>query len=392
MNPSSDKRIFSLDLLRGLVMIIMALDHTRDFFHFDSFIHDPMDVKTTSPLLYFTRWITHYCAPVFVFLAGTSIFLQGRRKSLSELSVFLIKRGIWLILVEMIIVSFSWTFDIYFQAIILQVIWAIGISMLLMGFIIRLPFTVVMALGILIVSGHNLLDYIPATKSGFIWDLLHNGNFATHPFGGGHSLVIIYPFLPWLGIMMLGYVFGKIYNPEFAPIRKKWLIRFGLGLIILFVLLRVINEYGNPRPWQEQSTVLYSILSFLDVNKYPPSLMYTCMTIGPALLFLAFFEETNNRLSKVISIYGRVPFFYYILHFYLLHALCMVLFVARGHSFFEVTPDVYGIPFRFMIVGEGYSLTVVYVIWIAVVVALFPICKWFNTYKKNHSNWWLSYL
>ncbi len=392
MNNSSS-RIYSLDLLRGLVMVIMALDHTRDFFHFDAFIHDPLDVKTTSLGLYFTRWITHFCAPVFIFLAGISIYLQHLRKSTAELSAFLFKRGAWLILVEVILVSFSWTFDTAFRVFIMQVIWAIGISMVCMSVLVRIPFRWILVLGLVIVFGHNILDTAVSTHEGFWWDLLRNGNFAMHEFGDGRKLVIVYPFLPWLGLMMLGYCLGKLYQPE-VPFekRKSILIRLGLALIVLFVLLRGVNLYGNPLPWEVQSTALFTVLSFLDVHKYPPSLLFLCVTIGPALLFLAWFEKSNNRLSKALSIYGRVPFFYYILHFFMLHTLCMMLWVVRGHSFDEPTPDIFGIPFRFMIAGEGYSLKVVYLIWISVVLALYPLCVWFSRVKQRRRDWWVGYL
>ncbi len=393
MQVLTKNRIYSLDLLRGLVMIIMALDHTRDFFHFDAFLHDPLDVHTTSVYLFFTRWITHFCAPVFVFLAGTSIFLQGLRKDKNELGIFLFKRGLWLIFIELYVIGFAWTFDFTFNILVLQVIWAIGISMILMGLFIRLPYPLILALGLLIVFGHNRFDFITSTHSGFLWDLMRNGNFAFHDIGAGHKLVIIYPFVPWLGLMMLGYSFGKIYSQaiDFTQ-RKKILLLSGAGLILFFIVLRFLNVYGNPYRWSVQQNSLFTFLSFLNVHKYPPSLLYMCITIGPALLFLALFENSNNKLTQAISVYGRVPFFYYVIHFYLLHILCMVLFLTRGHSITEVTPDIFGIPFRFLIAGEGYSLKIVYLIWILLVLALYPLCKWFSELKKKKDYWWLSYL
>ena len=386
-------RIYSLDLLRGLVMIIMALDHTRDFFHFDSFLHDPLDLNTTTPLLYFTRWITNFCAPVFVFLAGTSIYLQSLRKSKNELSALLVKRGLWLIFVEVVFITFSWTFDLGFQIFILQVIWAIGISMVFMGAISRMPYKVILILGLIIVLGHNMLDYFPSTHTGFVWDLLHNGNFSTYQITPNRNITIVYPFLPWLGLMMMGYSMGKWFEKDVSEaIRKPKLIITGTLLILAFIILRFINQYGDPNAWVQQKSFLFTLLSFCNVNKYPPSIMFMCITIGPALLFLAFAENMNNRISRAISVYGKVPFFYYVLHFYLLHTICMVLFLIRGHAFFEPTPDIWGIPFRFQIVGEGYSLGVVYLIWLSVVLLLFPLCKWFAAYKQKHNYGWLSYL
>ena len=393
MQALTKNRIYSIDLLRGLVMIIMALDHTRDFFHFDSFLHDPLDVNTTTIYLYFTRWITHFCAPVFVFLAGTSVYLQSLRKSPKQLSIFLFNRGLWLIFIELFVIGFAWTFDFTYRVFVMQVIWAIGISMVLMGLIIRLPFKAILILGLLIVFGHNIFDFVESTHHGFLWDLLRNGNFATYEIIRGHQFVIIYPFIPWLGLMMLGYCIGKIYEPSFSiSERKKILIYTGGGLILFFVVLRYLNVYGNPFQWTNQSTALTTFLSFMNVHKYPPSLLYMCITIGPGLLFLSFFESSNNRLTRAISVYGRVPFFYYVLHFYLIHISCMILFMSRGHAFTEATPPVFGIPFRFLISGEGYSLKIVYLIWISIVIVLYPLCKWFSELKKRKNYWWLSYL
>ncbi len=394
MEISKNKnRIYSLDLLRGLVMVIMALDHTRDFFHFDAFIHDPLDVKTTSVFLFFTRWITHFCAPVFLFLAGTSIFLQGLRKGSAELSAFLLKRGVWLIFVETVLITFAWTFDFSFPAIILQVIWTIGICMVCMALLIRLPFNVLLVLGLIITFGHNILDYVKSTHSGLFWDLVRNGNFAEHEIAPGHNLVIIYPFLPWLGLMLLGYCTGKIYSHETGiDWRRKFLLRSGIVVTLLFFVLRLANSYGNPYQWEPQNSFIFTMLSFLNVHKYPPSLLFVCMTIGPSLIFLGLAENINNRLIRIISIYGSVPFFYYLLHFYFLHLLCMVLFVSRGHTISEETPFIFGIPFHYLIAGEGYSLKIVYVIWIGIVIILYPLCKWFSEFKKRKSYWWLSYL
>jgi uncharacterized membrane protein len=386
-------RIYAIDVLRGLVMVIMALDHTRDFFHAEAFTRDPLDPATTNLLMFFTRFITHYCAPVFILLAGTSIYLQSLRKSKAELSAFLFKRGLWLILVEFILITFAWTFDFSYSIFILQVIWAIGICMVLMGVIIRLPYAVILMAGFMIVLGHNILDFIPATHQGFWWDLLRNGNFAFHQILPGHQITIIYPFLPWLGLMMLGYCLGKIYEPKADPaFRKKLLLYSGAGLILLFIVLRYINVYGDPVAWSVQSNTTSTIFSFLNVHKYPPSLLFICITIGPALIFLALFETTQNKITRIISVYGKVPFFYYILHFYILHTLCMILFLTRGHTFNEGMQEAAGIPFRFLIPGEGYSIGIVYLIWILMVIALYPLCKWFSDMKRKHRHWWLSYL
>ena len=393
MESSSKTRITSLDLLRGLVMIIMALDHARDYIHADAFLHDPLDLTTTSFALFFTRWITHFCAPVFVFLAGTSIYLQGLRKSREELSAFLFKRGLWLMLVELVIITFAWTFDISYRVFIMQVIWAIGVSMFLMGGMIRLPYKAILASGFVIVFGHNVFDGIQATHNGLWWDLMRNGNFGFHDIGDGRLLVIVYPFVPWFGVMMLGYGFGKLYEPIVdAGHRKRFLIYAGIGSVLLFAFVRSLNLYGDPNPWAAQENPLFTFLSFINTHKYPPSLLFLLVAIGPSLLFLAFAEKAGNKLTRIISVYGRVPFLYYVLHLYALHAVSMMLFLSRGHSITEPTPDIFGIPFRFVVAGEGYSLPVVYLVWLVVVAALYPVCRWFSEYKKRRGSWWLGYL
>jgi uncharacterized membrane protein len=388
----STYRLTSIDLLRGLVMIIMALDHTRDFFHIAANTDDPLNLVTTTPILFFTRFITHFCAPVFVFLAGTSAFLQSQRKPKKELSLFLIKRGLWLILVEAIIVSFLISFDIHYSTLILQTIWAIGISMVILGLVIWLPYYAILTLGLLIVLGHNSLDFYEAGHTGpysVPYAFLHH--FKIIPIGGGHAIGVFYPFLSWAGLMMVGYCMGKWYTDFDAAKRRTYLLWTGVGLLLLFAVVRYTNLYGDPDPWSVQRNGLYTFLSFINVHKYPPSLLYMCITIGPALLFLAASENIHSRLASIITVYGRVPFLYYILHFFILHLLTMLAFFSRGHSFAEGMAG-NGIPLKFVVPGEGYSLWVVYLIWISVVIALYPVCKWFSNYKKNHRDWWLSYL
>src|ERR1700730_5997848 len=329
-------RIDSIDLLRGLVMIIMALDHTRDFLHAKAWVDDPLNLATTTPILFFTRWITHFCAPIFVFLSGTSIYLQGFRKNKKELSSFLIKRGLWLILIEITLVNFSFSFDLHFYTITLQVIWSIGISMVILGLMVRTSFTAILITGLVIVFGHNGLDFLekPDRHFGFLWDLAHRQNF--YPLWDGHYLGILYPFLPWTGLMFLGYCCGRFFSPEYDVIkRRKILLRLGFAVIIFFILLRATNIYGDPDHWSVQRTTLYTILSFINTHKYPPSLLYMCMTIGPALIFLTLMEPVHSRITRVMTVYGRVPFFYYLIHFYLIHTISMILFFTRGHSFQE---------------------------------------------------------
>ena len=386
-------RIQSIDLLRGIIMIIMALDHTRDLFHSEAFTGDPLDLATTTPFLYFTRWITHFCAPVFVFLAGTSAWLQSRRKTKKELSRFLITRGLWLILIEITVITLGISGDIHFGLIILQTIWSIGISMVILGLVIWLPFYAILVTGLIIVFGHNALDFAEDYYKGevsVLWHFLHLPTVL--PLGGGHSLGIFYPFLSWAGLMMLGYCCGKIFTAIEPLRRNKALLWMGIGLLLFFAAVRAVDIYGDPANWAAQKTGLYSFLSFMNVTKYPPSLLYMCATIGPALIFLALIKNVQSRFAKIIIVYGRVPFFYYILHFYLLHGLS-IIYLARGHSFADGMKGVPGLPFKFAVPGEGNSLWVVYGIWLAAVIALYPLCKWYDNYKTNHpEKKWLSYL
>ena len=394
----SKTRINSIDVLRGVAMVIMALDHVRDYFHITANTDDPLNLATTTPWLFFARWITHFCAPTFVFLSGTSIYLQSLRKSKSELSGFLIKRGLWLILVEFLIISFGWTFNPHYPFFIMQVIWTIGISMVILGLFIRLPYKLLFAIGFIIVFGHNLLD-IPENQPGFQpnfwWDVMHSGLFVPYFISPDHGFLIVYPFLPWLGLMIMGYCAGKLFSSQFTKNeRKKILIALGVGLIALFIILRGINVYGDPDPWSSQPRPFYTFLSFLKLHKYPPSLLYMCMTIGPLLILLAYTEKMENGFTRMLGVFGRVAFFYYILHIYLIHFLSAVSFLAHGHSFEEGTrfqPN--SPPFYFVMPGEGYPLLIVLGIWLLVVLILYPVCKWYDGYKMNHKEkWWLSYL
>jgi uncharacterized membrane protein len=394
MTTLKKSRIQSIDLLRGIIMIIMALDHCRDYFHSAALVDDPLNLATTSPFLYFTRWITHFCAPIFLFLSGTSAWLQSGRKTKKELSQFLITRGLWLILVDLVIITLGTTGDIYFSYFIIQTLWAIGISMAILGLMIWLPFYVILITGLVIVLGHNSLDFAEANQQGdlpFWWHLLHKqGDFTLWP---GHHLFIFYPFLSWSGLMMLGYCFGKVFTAYEVPQRNKILLGTGVGLLVFFAVLRFTNLYGDPVDWSAQKNALYTFLSFMNVQKYPPSLLYMCATIGPALIFLGLVKNTGSRLSKIFIIYGRVPMFYYIIHFYVLCIVNITLYLSRGHTVAEGLKGMPGMPWKFVAPGEGFSLAVAYAIWISVVIALYPLCKWYDKYKSSHpEKKWLSYL
>jgi uncharacterized membrane protein len=399
MQELQKNRIQSIDILRGIAMVLMALDHVRDYFHIAANTGDPLNLETTTPFLFLTRWITHYCAPTFVFLSGTSIFLQSRRKSAGELGTFLLKRGIWLIIAEWTLIAFAWTFNPFFNILPMQVIWAIGSSMVIMGLLVllRIPFNALLTIGLLIVFGHNLLD-IPESVKGFkpqfIWDLLHYGSFQPYEFVPGHSVLIAYPFPPWTGLMILGYCFGILFTEKFtAESRRKILVRGGWGLIVFFIALRYSNLYGNPFDWSGQKNFLYTLLSFIDTHKYPPSLLYMCMTIGPALLLIAYFENVKNKFTEVMNIFGRTAFFYYILHLYLIHTLATIVYFVNGHTMDEVGNSIGKFPFLFVVSGEGFGLGAVYLVWLAVIAILYPLCKKYDRYKTLHKEkWWLSYL
>ncbi|RAW00106.1 DUF1624 domain-containing protein [Pseudochryseolinea flava] len=388
-------RIDSIDLLRGIVMILMALDHVRDYFHADAFLYNPLDLTQTSVPLFFTRWITHFCAPVFVFLAGTSSFLVGERKSKKELSFFLVKRGIWLIVLELTIINFAWFYNISFSLIILVVIWVLGVGMLVLAAAIHLRYYVVMVLGFALVFGHNLLDgiYVDGNNADAIgWTMLHG--FKAFPVTDHFTLFAGYAILPWTGIMLLGYCFGKLFTPAFQERREKILLSIGGGLILLFVILRLPNIYGDPSPWSVQSTTIDTILSFINVSKYPPSLLYTLITLGPAIIFLSQADKLNfnswfNRMAWTL---GKVPMFYYVLHLYLIHSLAVAAALLTGYDLNDMvfTTWVTDSP---NLKGYGFNLWIVYAVWIFVVLSLYPLCKWFAKYKADHrEKWWLSYL
>ena len=308
------------------------------------------------------------------------------------MSIFLITRGLWLILAEITIVNLIFSFDISFSTIALEVIWAIGISMMILGLVIWLPFEIILTLGLLIVLGHNALDFyerkqITPFSAGY--NLIHRVGF--HQFLGNHLLMILYPFLPWTGLMMLGYCLGKVLRNDNAAYRKRFLVIAGLSTIALFIVLRAINIYGDPFRWSEQPTGFRTFLSFINTSKYPPSLFFISMTIGPALLLLAWWDTIQNAFTRIVSVYGRVPFFYFVVHFFILHLFTTITFFLRGHTYAEGMAD--QVFTKFVKPGEGFTLTTVYMIWIAVVIALYPLCKWYDNYKTKHKEKkWLRYL
>jgi uncharacterized membrane protein len=380
--------------LRGIVMILMALDHVRDYFHADAFLYNPTDLSKTSVVLFFTRWITHFCAPVFVFLAGTSAFLVGERRSKSELASFLFKRGLWLIFLELTVVNFAWFFNINFSLITLFVIWALGVGMIALACVVRLPVKYVVGIGAIFVAGHNLLDNVHVAGGGWDaigWTALHEFRFFN--LNEHFNLFIGYAVIPWIGIMFLGYGFGVFYKPSYQEQRSKILLYIGGGALLLFIILRLINVYGDPSHWSVQPRgVVFTLLSFINVSKYPPSLLYVLVTLGPAILFLSQAEKLHAYWAQKVIILGRVPMFYYLLHIYLIHLVAIPAAIISGYHFHDMIFETW-VTDSPSLKGYGFSLGVVYLVWIGVVMALFPLCIWYERYRReNREQWWLSYV
>ncbi|BAU52614.1 DUF1624 domain-containing protein [Mucilaginibacter gotjawali] len=392
--PSGKQRIESIDILRGAVMLIMAIDHCRDFFHHAGALGDPTNMATTTPFFFFTRWITHFCAPTFLFLSGISAFLAGTRRTKAELSAFLIKRGLWIILVELVLLTFALTFNPFYNSFILQVLWAIGFSMVILGLVVRAPLAVIGILGALIFFGHDILDFVTLPKAGaaaILIKIFLTAQGTVIPLGKTHFIFDLYAVIPWTGVMLLGYVFGTLFQKTINPQqRKKILLITGLSVTAFYIILRFTNLYGDPNPWAVQRNGVYTVLSFLNTSKYPPSLLYLCMTLGPAITLLALIEHTKNKFTAILTVYGNVPFFYYVLHFYLIHLITVVLFFASGYTVHQINSP--GAFFLFRPVDFGYSLGIVYLIWFLVITSLYLPCRWFSKYKKTHNQWWLSYL
>jgi uncharacterized membrane protein len=382
--PTKPQRIDSLDLLRGLVMIVMALDHTRDYFSNAAF--DPTDLGKTNTALFLTRLVTHFCAPTFVLLAGISAFLYGnKRTDRKDLSWFLFSRGVWLILLELTLVHWGWSFDVSGHSFTGQVMWAIGVSMIVLAALVWLPTPAILVFGLTMIAGHNLLDGIQPHRreaQSVLWKILHTGG--PIEFAPDHTFFVLYPVVPWIGIMAAGYALGTVYL--WTPSRRRqFLLRLGAGLLMAFLLVRGLNVYGDPHRWTVQPSPLFTLFSFVNCQKYPPSLDYILMTLGPACLALAVLEQAKGKFASIAVIYGRVPLFYYLLHVPLIHALAIVFAAIQyGKAAALFTP---ANP------APGYPLFVVYLVWIAIVASLYLPCRWFAGVKARHRDKpWLSYL
>ncbi len=379
-------RIDSVDLLRGIVMVVMALDHVRDFLTIARF--DPLDLTQTTAAYFFTRWITHFCAPVFVFLAGTGAFLSSTRgRTTPQLSKFLLTRGLWLIFVELTFVRLGWLYSFDTSIIFVQVIWAIGWSMIFLSGLVYLSTGAIATIGISMIALHNLLDGIQPESFGsfsWLWMTLHVQG--VYPLSPGHVYMSFYPLIPWLGVMASGYAFGSLFQMESSR-RRVVLIRLGLGLTAGFLIVRGLNVYGDLVPWSSQETTFRTVLSFLNTTKYPPSLSFLLMTLGPSILFLGLVDRGFASPFKPIIVFGRVPMFYYVIHLYVIHAAAVLAGVIQGYdagTFFSI--------FLNFPSDYGFNLFVVYGVWIGIVVLLYPVCRWFAGVKRRRKDWWLSYL
>lgn len=380
-------RIASLDILRGVIIVVMALDHTKDYFYaFPNYSVTDLTQATVPDFL--TRWITHYCAPGFIFLAGTSAFLTGTRRTKSELSVFLLKRGLWLVFIEIFIINLAWRFNPSYNHITLGVLWCIGVCMILMAAIIHIPFKGIMIFGLVLIFGHNALDFIDLNElTGFtkhLWSVLHVKQYVE--VSDTQTLSVLYPIIPWVGLMALGYCFGKLFTKEFdVKTRHLAMLSIGIVSIALFFFIRLFTSYGDTLDgYTNDRGFLYFFLELLNCEKYPPSLAYLLMTMGPLILILLLFERINLQ-SRVFIVFGRVPFFFYIIHIFVIHGAAILVATIGDYDWSNIGWA--GVPNDF-----GYALPGTYLAWLLIVASLYLPCYFFNKFKRNNpEKWWLSY-
>jgi uncharacterized membrane protein len=375
-------RIRSIDTTRGLVMVIMVLDHVRDFMHTSSISQDPTNLATTTPVLFLTRWVTHLCAPTFVFLSGVSAYLSFKRNNnITKSRKYLIIRGIWLLILEFTVINFALWFDIHFRLELMEVISAIGLSFIVLSFLLKLPSRLIGAIGLFIIFSHNILQIVNPEGSvvRVIFSVFFRpGMIQIAPDTGFFTA---YPLAPWLGIMLTGFACGELFElPEEK--RKRVFLRTGIFALLLFGLIRFINFYGDPSRWAEQKNILFTILSFVNVTKYPPSLLFSLLFLGIMFLFLFLSEKKKNQITEVLSVYGRVPLFFFVLHLYLIHTLMFVMLYLQGFKAGDMLfgPFMNGRPKT----GGGVDLFVIYILWVSVAALLYPFCKWYGNYKISH--------
>jgi uncharacterized membrane protein len=393
-DPVISSRVQAVDIIRGLVMVIMALDHTRDFVHAAAMAFPPENLRQATAAIFLTRWITHFCAPVFMFSAGMGAFLRLERGGTrAELSRFLWTRGFWLVVLEFTIVRAGFFFDLGSAPLILLVFWALGMSMIALAVLVHLPYRLLLGLSIAMIALHNLFDGVKSAQFGayaWVWQILHAQELLRV---GPPPVIVAYPLVPWIGVMAAGYCCGRVYR--LTPERRRAvLLRLGLALTAAFVVIRAVNGYGDPRPWTPQASPLFTGLSFLNTTKYPPSLAFLLMTLGPALILLALVDGVRVGQRHPLLVFGRVPLFYFVLHIPLIHVMAIVLAWARygAAPFLLMPPPTFGTPRTVFPPDYGWDLWVVYAMWALVVVTLYPVCLWFMRLKARRRDWWLSYL
>jgi len=377
-----------LDVLRGLVIVLMVIDHVRYFLSSARF--DPTDPAQTTAALFFTRWITHFCAPVFMLLAGAGAYLSlGRGRTKPEVSRFLLTRGLWLLLLEFTVARFGWQFNLDYGFSSALVFWALGWSMIALAALVWLPVPWVAALGVLMIAGHNLLDGVEPGdwgSLGWLWTILHQPGLLT--VGSGVQFFVLYPLIPWIGVMAAGYAFGQLATLPSSRRDRIYLV-LGAALTVGFVLLRLGNWYGDPAAWTAQKTGWRIALSFLNTTKYPASLLFLLMTLGPAIALLPALERVRGPLAEMLLTIGRVPLFFWLLHVPLIHLVALAFSLAR---YGEIIPWLVRNPPTPLPEGYGYGLAVVYAVTFAVVAALYPLCRWYAGVKRRRRDPWLSYL
>jgi uncharacterized membrane protein len=394
-NLITTSRIESIDFLRGIVMVIMALDHVRAYLHYDSFLFSPTDLQHTTPALFATRLITHLCAPAFILLAGTSAYFISQSKTLNETSFFLLSRGLWLIVLQLTVIRFAWNFDIALHYNSSNIISTIGFSMIILSMLIHLRLKLIFIFGLVMIIGHNALDKITFENPflDVIWSFLHTRK--SFIFNDNYSFLFVYPIVPWVGVMSLGYCLGSLYTTSISSSeRKKRLYQLGISSLAAFLLLRLINVYGDPLPWSHHQHLSTTIMSFFNLEKYPPSMLFLCLTVGISLILLGFLEGRNLEFWKPITLFGKVALFYYVLHILLIHLMAVVAVLYQGYPFHimifigsnnQASPLLKG---KF-----GFSLPQIYALWIFIVIMLYPFCTWWKQFKSNNkSKWWVSYL
>ncbi|WP_018614782.1 DUF1624 domain-containing protein [Segetibacter koreensis] len=384
------KRLQSIDIVRGIIMIIMALDHTRDLIHITSVTNSPTDLQTTTPALFLTRWITHFCAPTFVFLSGVSAYLSLKKNDIKSTRRFLLTRGVWLIILEFTLVNFGVWFDPHFSAFIFDVIAAIGVGFIILSLFLNASTKTILITGLAIIFLHNLSSFIPATGA------LLPGKIAMMlvapgaiPFGKRGLFIMGYPPIPWLGVMLVGFAAGRLFELPVLT-RKPLFLKIGLAALVLFIIVRSLNIYGDAVQWAQQKSSLFTVLSFINVTKYPPSLVFCLLTLGVMFLLLSAVEGLQNKFTEITIVYGKVPLFFFLIHWYILHPLMFLIIFLQGYKYSDL---VFGMNLGRPKGASGLSLAYIYLIWLMVVIMLYPICRWYGNYKESHrEKKWLRYL